>query len=58
MQKTMGIGERGIASYSYRGVKRYTTYEPIGVGDWYLVKVLPEEQIYTQAMREAGLNAI
>lgn len=58
VRNTMEIGEGGIAAYSYLGERRYTTYEPIGVGDWYLVKVLPEEQIYTQAMREAGFSYI
>ncbi len=48
----------GRAVYSYHGEKRYTTYEPMGINDWFMVSVLPEEQIYIQAMREASFSYI
>ncbi|MBR5801012.1 MAG: EAL domain-containing protein [Lachnospiraceae bacterium] len=58
VKQTMKAGVGGLAAYSYCGEKRYTTYEPVGVVDWYLVKVLPEEQIYTQAIKEASFSYI
>ncbi len=58
VKKTMESGDGGRAAYSYSGQRRYTTYEPIGIGDWYLVKVLPEEQIYTQSIKEVSFSYI
>ncbi len=44
----------GQAAYTYQSEKRYTTYEPLGINDWFIVTVLPEEQIYDNAMSMAS----
>ena len=54
----MSNGLGGQAAYTFRGEKRYTTYEPLGINDWYIVTVLPEEQIYSEAMQSASVSYI
>lgn len=52
----MSKGEGGQAAYVYYGDRRYTTYEPLGLNGWYVVAVLPESQIYDQAMDNARMS--
>lgn len=52
----MAAGEGGRATYVYYGDRRYTTYEPLGINDWYVVAVLPETQVYDQAMDNARIS--
>lgn len=54
----MAAGEGGQAAYVYFDDRRYTTYEPIGINDWYVVAVLPESQIYNQAMDAARISNV
>lgn len=52
----MSNGEGGDAIYAYFGDRRYTIYQPLGINDWYVVAVLPETQIYDQAMENARIS--
>lgn len=54
MKNMMG----GQAAYTYHMEKRYTTYEPLGINDWFIISVLPEEQIYAQAMQDASFSYV
>ena len=58
VKETMTSMSGGQAAYTYHGEKRYTTYEPMGINDWYMISVLPEEQIYIQAMKAASFSYI
>ena len=58
VKDTMASLSGGRAVYTYHGEKRYTTYEPMGINDWFMVSVLPEEQIYVQAMKAASFSYI
>ncbi len=41
----------GQAAYTYYSEKRYTNYVPVGINDWFIISVLPEEQIHAEAMQ-------
>ena len=48
-------GTGGYSVYELRGERRYTTYEPLGVNDWFVVSVLPDSMIYRAVTGEMGL---
>ncbi|MBQ9927197.1 MAG: EAL domain-containing protein [Lachnospiraceae bacterium] len=54
----MRNGQSGQAVYEYRGELRHTFFVPLGINDWYIVSVLPEAQIYEQAMGNARASYI
>ncbi len=58
IKANMAIMSGGQVVYTLYGEKRYTSYEPLGINDWFMISVLPEEQIYMQAMREASFSYI
>ncbi|MEG0629384.1 MAG: diguanylate cyclase [Christensenellaceae bacterium] len=39
----------GKISYSYGGQKKILSYEPIGINDWYVLSVVPQEVVDTQS---------
>lgn len=48
----------GEITYTYKGETRYTMFEPLGINDWYIITVLPESQIHTEAMETARISYI
>ncbi|MDO4540229.1 MAG: diguanylate cyclase [Syntrophomonadaceae bacterium] len=48
-------GESSGFFYSYNGNRRYTTYIPLGVNDWYIFNVMPASVVETQAERSTEL---
>lgn len=58
IKQDMLAGRNGEASYWYKGQMRYAMYEPVGISGWYIVTVMPESQIYEEAMKEATVSYI
>lgn len=56
--QAMKNGESGNATYKYFGEDRYTIYEPLGINDWYVIAVLPENMIYEEAIQSARITYI
>ncbi len=55
VEEHMRAGMSGQVEYSYKGDKRYATYLPLGVNDWYIVSVLHESLIYEDAIGVTGI---
>lgn len=42
-------GKAGIIFYTWKGSQRIMDYRPVGVGDWYMLSVVPREVVTTQS---------
>lgn len=58
VMEQMNNQEGGQAVYDYDGKRRYTTYVPLGINDWYIISILPEEKIYEEVMEYAKISYI
>lgn len=52
MQTNMLEGKSGSVSYVWNGTKRIMRYLPVGINDWYLLSIVPNEVVESKA---AGL---
>ena len=48
----------GEITYTYQGEKSYAMFEPLGINDWYIITVLPESQIYAEAMETVQISYV
>ena len=58
VEEQMKNQSAGEITYTYQGETRYTMFEPLGINDWYVITVLPESQIYAEAMETARISYI
>lgn len=49
LKEEFGEGKSNILSYQYQGKKHYFVYEPLSVGDWYLISMIPESYFVSQS---------
>ncbi|MEG2087833.1 MAG: diguanylate cyclase [Angelakisella sp.] len=50
MLQQMADGKEGQIFYEWHGEKRTMSYMPVGINDWYLLSVLPNEIVASRAM--------
>ena len=48
----------GEITYTDQGEKSYAMFEPLGINDWYIITVLPESQIYAEAMETVQISYV